>query len=142
MMAPRKTSKTVTPDEGAAPEKSPKRKTAPPRQAEAASPAPTLAEPANPPGPAIRPAPLVEDLMAPEVFASEAFSISLVQGVISIAFTSPRYDYSENPSVMKKVVVSRLVIPPAGALSMAVRLFALLDKHGLGAAPKDPQARQ
>jgi hypothetical protein len=91
---------------------------------------------------AAKPPPLVENLMAPEVFASEAFSISLVQGMISIAFTSPRYDYSETPSVMKKVVVNRLVIPPAGALSMAVRLFALLDKHGLGAAPKDPQARQ
>jgi hypothetical protein len=86
--------------------------------------------------------PLVEDLMAPEFFASEAFSISIVQGMVSIAFTSPRYDYSETPSIMKKVVVSRLVMPPAGALNMTVRLFDLLNKNGYGAAPKDPKLRQ
>jgi hypothetical protein len=43
---------------------------------------------------------------------------------------------------MKKVVVSRLVMPPAGALNMTVRLFDLLNKNGYGAAPKDPKLRQ
>jgi hypothetical protein len=95
-----------------------------------------------PPPPEKHASPLVEDLFAPEVFAIEAQSISLVQGMISIAFSSARYDNSETPSGMKRVVVSRLVIPPAGALNMAVRLFALLDKHGLGAAPKNPTQRQ
>jgi hypothetical protein len=94
-------------------------------------------------GAAEKPAsPVVENLAAPETFAFEAQSISLVQGMISIAFSSARFDNADAQASMKKVVVSRLVIPPAGALNMAVRLFALLDKHGLGAAPKDPQKRQ
>ncbi len=86
--------------------------------------------------------PVVENLLAPEFFATEAQSISLVQGMISIAFSSARYDYSENPSVLKKVVVSRVVMSPIGAQSLAVRLFAFLDQKGLGPAPKDPKQRQ
>jgi fructose/tagatose bisphosphate aldolase len=85
--------------------------------------------------------PVVENLLAPEFFATEAQSISLVQGMISIAFSSSRYDYSENPSVLKKVVVSRVVMSPIGAQSLAVRLFAFLDQKGLGPAPKDPKQR-
>jgi hypothetical protein len=86
--------------------------------------------------------PVVENLLAPEFFATEAQSISLVQGMISIAFSSARYDYSEHPSVLKKVVVSRVVMSPIGAQSLAVRLFAFLDQKGLGPAPKDPKQRQ
>jgi hypothetical protein len=85
---------------------------------------------------------VVENLLAPEFFATEAQSISLVQGMISIAFSSARYDYSEHPSVLKKVVVSRVVMSPIGAQSLAVRLFAFLDQKGLGPAPKDPKQRQ
>jgi hypothetical protein len=86
--------------------------------------------------------PIVENLMAPEFFATEAQSISLVNGMISIAFSSSRYDYSETPSVLKKVVVSRVVMSPVGAQNLAVRLFAFLDQKGFGAAPKDPKQRQ
>ncbi len=86
--------------------------------------------------------PIVENLLAPEFFATEAQSISLVQGMISIAFSSARYDYSQTPSVLKKVVVSRVVMSPVGAQSLAVRLFAFLDQKGFGAAPKDPKQRQ
>jgi len=86
--------------------------------------------------------PIVENLLAPEFFATEAQSISLIQGMISIAFSSSRYDYSQTPSVLKKVTVSRIVMSPAGAQSLAVRLFAFLDQKGFGAAPKDPKQRQ
>jgi hypothetical protein len=86
--------------------------------------------------------PIVENLLAPEIFATEAQSISLIQGMISIAFSSSRYDYSHTPSVLKKVVVSRVVMSPAGAQSLAVRLFAFLDQKGFGPAPKDPKQRQ
>jgi hypothetical protein len=100
---------------------------------------------APPPEPAPAPPvvpPIVENLLAPEFFATEAQSISLVQGMISIAFSSARYDYSQTPSVLKKVVVSRVVMSPVGAQSLAVRLFAFLDQKGFGAAPKDPKQRQ
>jgi len=112
--------------------------------------APAAAEPAaaDPPKPAAPaeihpPAPAIfENLLAPEFFATEAQSISLIQGMISIAFSSSRYDYSQTPSVLKKVTVSRIVMSPAGAQSLAVRLFAFLDQKGFGAGPKDPKQRQ
>jgi hypothetical protein len=85
---------------------------------------------------------IVENLLAPEFFATEAQSISLIQGMISIAFSSSRYDYSQTPSVLKKVTVSRVVMSPVGAQSLAVRLFAFLDQKGFGPAPKDPKQRQ
>lgn len=89
------------------------------------------------------PAPaIVENLLAPEFFATEAQSISLVQGMISIAFSSSRYDYSQTPSVLKKVTVSRIVMSPVGAQALAVRLFAFLDQKGFGPGPKDPKQRQ
>jgi hypothetical protein len=106
---------------------------------EPAAPAAAPPEPAPPP-PVVPP--IVENLLAPEFFATEAQSISLVQGMISIAFSSARYDYSQTPSVLKKVVVSRVVMSPVGAQSLAVRLFAFLDQKGFGAAPKDPKQRQ
>jgi hypothetical protein len=113
----------------------------------AIEPAPEPVKEAPPPAPAHPEAhplvpPIVENLLAPEFFATEAQSISLVQGMISIAFSSARYDYSQNPSVLKKVVVSRVVMSPVGAQSLAVRLFAFLDQKGLGPAPKDPKQRQ
>jgi hypothetical protein len=119
---------------------------------EAATPEPQpAAEPAKPeppktpaPPPELHPIapPIVENLMAPEFFATEAQSISLIQGMISIAFSSSRYDYSQTPSVLKKVTVSRVVMSPVGAQSLAVRLFAFLDQKGFGPAPKDPKQRQ
>jgi hypothetical protein len=118
----------------------------PKEPAESKAPEPETPAAAQPPHPppdvkAILP-PIVENLMAPEFFATEAQSISLVNGMISIAFSSSRYDYSETPSVLKKVVVSRVVMSPVGAQSLAVRLFAFLDQKGFSAAPKDPKQRQ
>jgi len=138
-MPPKKPAKSITsspPDE-------------PVKEAAAPAPAPPAPAPAAAPPPATQMMPespvippIVENLLAPEFFATEAQSISLVQGMISIAFTSSRYDYSQTPSVLKKVVVSRVVMSPVGAQSLAVRLFAFLDQKGLGPAPKDPKQRQ
>jgi len=124
----------------------------PPRKPKARAVEP-IAEPATPPPPAAASPPIVpdphpastlivENLLAPEFFATEAQSISLVQGMISIAFSSSRYDYSQTPSVLKKVTVSRIVMSPVGAQALAVRLFAFLDQKGFGAGPKDPKQRQ
>jgi hypothetical protein len=108
---------------------------------EAAKPVQSALSPVVPEVHAVAPM-IVENLMAPEFFATEAQSISLIQGMISIAFSSSRYDYSQSPSVLKKVTVSRVVMSPVGAQSLAVRLFAFLDQKGLGPAPKDPKQRQ
>jgi len=108
---------------------------------EAAKPALVAAPPIVPEVHTVAP-PIVENLLVPEFFATEAQSISLIQGMISIAFSSSRYDYSQTPSVLKKVTVSRVVMSPVGAQSLAVRLFAFLDQKGFGPGPKDPKQRQ
>jgi hypothetical protein len=129
-MPPRKSSRSKAPREQGEEEKAPE-----------IQPAAAQPHPAPPELKAVLP-PVVENLLAPEFFATEAQSISLVNGMISIAFSSSRYDYSETPSVLKKVVVSRVVMSPVGAQNLAVRLFAFLDQKGFGAAPKDPKQRQ
>jgi|GEM_PF-5749059 hypothetical protein len=146
-MAAKKTPKTELPADAPVVEPPPAKKKKKSAELKGADVGELAAPAAQEPAPALVPAakplpPLVEDLMAPEFYASDVQSISLVQGMISIAFVSARYDYSETPSVLKKVVVSRVVMPAAGAQSMAVRLFAFLNKNGLGAAPKDPKQIQ
>ena len=84
----------------------------------------------------------VENLQAEEIFASEAQNFSLVQGMVTVTFTSTRYDHSTTPAVQKKVVVSRLVMPAAAASSMATRLFHFLVTSKVGPAPIDPKQVQ
>lgn len=79
--------------------------------------------------------PFVENLFAPEVFASEAVFFATAPGVLTIVFTSFRFDLSTAPSAQKRVVVGRLVMPIAGAQSLAVGLFDYLKKSGLDPAP-------
>lgn len=113
----------------------PAKKTTPATATPAAE--PQAKPPAEKPGPV-----LVENLMAPEIFAAEMTNVSLINGIISIALSSSRYDYSVSPCVMKKVVVYRLVMPPDGAQKMAVQLYAFLNKNGFGPAGPDKEKLQ
>jgi hypothetical protein len=89
------------------------------------------------------PIPLVENLSAPEVFASEAFFFSTSPGLVTITLTSFRFDISvePEPAVQKRVVIGRLVMPTSGAQGLAVGLYDFLKKSGLDPAPPptDPQ---
>jgi hypothetical protein len=90
------------------------------------------------------PLPLVENLSAPELFASEAYFLSTSPGVVTITLTSFRFDISTEPAVQKRVVIGRLVMPISGAQGLAVGLYDFLKKHGLDPAPPptDPQQIQ
>ena len=74
---------------------------------------------------------LIEDLFAPELFATEASSFSIDSGVVSITLASHRYDHSEAPATLKSVVVGRVVLPPAGAKKLAAALYDFLAKNGM-----------
>jgi len=82
----------------------------------------------------------IEDLFAPELFASEASSFSIDSGVVSITFSSHRYDHSEAPPALKSVVVGRVVLPPAGAKKLAASLYDFLAKNGMEPVqrPREP----
>ena len=96
---------------------------------------------AQPPRPRV---PLVENLFAPEIFASESAFFATAPGVVAITLTSFRFDNSTDPAVHKRVVVGRLVMPTVGAQALAVGLYDFLKKNGLDPAPPpaDPQQIQ
>jgi hypothetical protein len=87
--------------------------------------------------------PYVENLFAPEVYASEAAFFALGQGIVTITFVSFRFDNSVSPAVQKKVIVGRLVLPTGGARALAAGLYDYLAKQGLTPVPKpDPDQIQ
>ena len=87
---------------------------------------------------------VVENLFAPEVFASEASFFATAPGVVTITLTSFRFDNSTDPAVQKRVVMARLVMPASGAKALAAGLYDFLKKNGLDPVPPpdDPQQIQ
>jgi hypothetical protein len=77
----------------------------------------------------------VENLFAPEVFATEASFFSSGQGNVTITFSSYRFDNSTSPAVQKRVIVSRLVMPLTGAQGLAAGLYDFLKKQNLDPMP-------
>jgi hypothetical protein len=87
-------------------------------------------------GPAAAPEiPYAENLFAAEVYADEASFFSLKGGNVSIVFTSGRFDNCTKPATLRRVVVGRLVIPAAGAQSLAVGLYDYLTQNGFDPSP-------
>lgn len=80
--------------------------------------------------------PIVENLFAPEVFASEAAFFSTGPGIVTVTFTSYRWDNSTTQAAQRRVVVGRLVMPLAGAQGLAAGLYDYLSKQGLDPVPK------
>lgn len=87
--------------------------------------------------------PLIENVLAPEVFAVEASSFMAGAGFVSVTLTSFRYDNTTPPGEQKKVVIGRLVMPVVGAHGLATGLFDFLVRSGLvPAPPRQERSRQ
>ena len=83
---------------------------------------------------------IVENLAAPELFATEGTYFSLTGPNVTVTLTSLRWDSSSQPAVLKRVVVGRLVMPIAAAQSLTVTLYDQLAKHGhVIQQPLDPK---
>lgn len=78
---------------------------------------------------------LVENLFAPEVFATEASSFSRGPSTVTVTFTSHRFDNSQSPGAQKRVVVGRLVMPIPAAQGLAAGLYDYLKRNGLDPVP-------
>jgi len=91
-----------------------------------------------------RPSLVVENVFAPEIFASEASFFAQGGGIVSITLASYRWDASSTPSgAAKRIVIGRLVMPIKGAQTLVVGLYDFLRKAGLDPIPKpDPNAVQ
>lgn len=77
--------------------------------------------------------PIAENLFSPEIYADTAAFFALKSGnIISITFSSLRYDNSSFPdSTPKNVIIGRLVMPVAGAMDLIDSLNGYLMKQGL-----------
>jgi hypothetical protein len=82
--------------------------------------------------------PLIDNPLAPEVFADEAMGFFLHHGNLSITFSSARVDHTSNPGPVSRVVVGRLVLPVSGALGLAIGLYDFLKKMGIDPAQPMP----
>ncbi len=73
---------------------------------------------------------MVENPLAPELFASEAALFSSGPGVVTITFVSWRFDHSIDPPQQRRVVVGRIVMPSPGAQGLVAGLANFLQKNG------------
>jgi hypothetical protein len=84
---------------------------------------------------ALKDIPVVDNLFAPEVFASEASFFSFAPDVVTITLTAFRWDHSANPAAQRRVVVGRLVMPIPGVRHLAAGLADYLRRSGLEPTP-------
>jgi hypothetical protein len=92
--------------------------------------------------PQYRGVPIVENVFAPEVFASEAAFFAMGPGVITITFTSYRWDNTVSPGVQKRIVIGRLTMPIVGAQALAADLYSNLKQAGLDPVPPPSDPKQ
>ncbi len=78
---------------------------------------------------------LVENMFAPELFATFASSFSVSAGSLTIKLVSTRWDNSVEPAVQKAVVVGRITLPLQGAQTLAAGLQNFLSQNGLEYVP-------
>ncbi len=85
----------------------------------------------------------LENLAAPELFATEASFFAITGSNATVTLTSMRWDYSTQPPCLKRVVIGRIVMPITAAQSLAVTLYDYLAKAGHSAqSPADPKLVQ
>jgi hypothetical protein len=96
---------------------------------------------ALPPAPQ-EPSGLLENMFAPELYATFASSFSVTAGSVTIKLVSSRWDNSVEPAVQKAVVVGRVTMPLQGAQTLVAGLQNFLAQHGLEyTAPTRPRTR-
>ena len=83
----------------------------------------------------------IEDVNAPELYADDAAYFFLKNGNIAITLVSGRLDAGPDktaPFPVRRVVVSRVILPTRGAQGLAVGLYDFLVGCGLGPNKSNP----
>jgi hypothetical protein len=86
--------------------------------------------------------PLIDNLHAPDVFATGATGFINLGGAIAITFETVRADHRSNPGPVNRVVIGRLVLPNRGAQALAAGLLDFLKQHNLAPNPPTPDEVQ
>jgi hypothetical protein len=74
------------------------------------------------------PVPLIDNPLAPDVFADRIAGAFLVNGNVHITLVSRRCDYTKQPNSYTDAVIGRLVIPFPEVEGMARFLLNFLDR--------------
>lgn len=77
------------------------------------------------------PVTFLDNAFAPEVFSTRAVGFFFNEGNVHITFESVRINHVTTPGPVNRVVIGRVVMPLAGAQSLAVGLFDFLKTQGL-----------
>ncbi len=85
--------------------------------------------------------PFIENLHAPEVFATDACGFLVNGGNIHITFATARCSHENTPGPVSRVVIGRLVMPIVGAQNLALGLYDFLKNQGLDPIPQ-PDKKQ
>ncbi len=97
------------------------------------------------PPPEDAPIPVVDNPLAPDVFADRLAGAFLTNGNVHMTFLSRRCDYSKRPNIFSEVVIGRLVIPFAEAEATAKFLLDFVERmkkvHGI-TSPEVPKTLQ
>lgn len=83
----------------------------------------------------------VEDVKAPELYASSAPFFAILNGVVTITLASKRWDNGVSPAVQRNVTVGRLVMPAGAAQELAVGLHDFLEKQGISLVSQEERER-
>ena len=76
-------------------------------------------------------APLIDNMFAPEIFATGISGFSNVNGVIVVALESARCDHARAPAVFERVVVGRMALTATAAQALVASLNDFLESQGL-----------
>lgn len=82
--------------------------------------------------------PLVDNLFAPEVYATEITGYSVSHGHVTLTLASLRASWSEPGNPNKRVVIGRVVLPVKTAQILVTELYGFLVKHDLDPNAKTP----
>jgi hypothetical protein len=79
---------------------------------------------------------LIDNLLAPEIYASEITGYTISNGNVTLTLASVRASWEDPGTPNKRVVVGRIVLSMGAAQALSVELFQLLNKQGLNPARK------
>ncbi len=71
--------------------------------------------------------PILNNPLAPEMYADNVLGYYLVNNTMRFTFTTTRFDHLTNPGIPSRVVTGRLVIPIAEAENFRKLLTAIID---------------
>lgn len=72
----------------------------------------------------------IDNPTAPDLFAAEAVGFFNLNGSIMITLSTPHVNHETSPGPINRVVVGRVVMPAAGAVTLAAGLYNFLKEQG------------